>query len=352
MYMIMCMFSCTSAYVHDFFVRSCILLRYQLASQYSFFCLALALTNPAMSEEKEDLCLVSLPKIAKAAKEESTFEEFTEQVKTMVSDLPIYDPCITDMTFEDSALLERHLYYERNRMLNFLEAATQCFQVHRTRISRYIRSCEYSAVRSLESSTTVEGIFHPETHLKIFEAVLKHMYYQADETLKDLEDAIPEALLKNIDIWPAVPIDSMNESAKEEPPDDAEKTRQYSNIAQTKRRRVRESLRKARQRLTIEKGRFSTEWITMQELVFAYGLNRAHEEWQKTCFTTERKLIAGIPSAVTEAVAFAYWRNNDISVWQCHAKWKSAAKADLGLAVPDDEERQDLRRKLHRLLEA
>ena len=74
-----------------------------------FFCLALALTNPAMSEEKEDLCLVSLLTIEKAALEESTFEEFVEQVKTMVSDLPIFDPCITDMTFEDSALLERHL---------------------------------------------------------------------------------------------------------------------------------------------------------------------------------------------------------------------------------------------------
>ena len=274
-----------------------------------------------------------------------------EQVRTMVSDVPIYDACITTMTFEASALLERHLYYQRGRMCNFLEAATQCFQVQPRRIRRYLRSCESSAVRSLGSSTVINGIFHPETHSKIFEALLKQIYYQAPETLKDLEDAIPEALLKNTYTLPAVHTKSMNESWEEEPSDDAHKTKRGSDIAKTKGKRVSELILRAKQRLTIDRGRFSTEWITMQELVSAYGHKRARVEWQKTCFTTERKLIPEMPSAVTEAVAFAYWRNNDISIWQCHAKWKSAAKADLSSAVPDDGERLQLRRKLCLLLE-
>jgi hypothetical protein len=94
-------------------------------------------------------------------------------------------------------------------------------------------------------------------------------------------------------------------------------------------KRVKEQIKKTRQRLYRSNGNWAVAWILHEDLVSQHGKDKALDEWSGSCFTLELKdiVVDRQRQTLTKAEAFQAWLTAGRSWHDCDAAWRATRDA-------------------------
>ena len=283
-----------------------------------------------------DWCRDLVDRVEQIVNSEENMDEFTHCLKTLQNDFPMYKAQVNGLLSScqqhSPATLRVHLKSERMHLIDFLYEAGKCFNASRHKIRRYIISCEWAALKQ-DKEELISGIFSPERHADILEALAQHKFYNSDESLEHLRDTLPPAIFRKT-----------KRSAPKE---------QAGYIsAKQKRKRIAEKLKGAQQIVQWSKESRSCEayWTTSQELAAKHGERKALKLWRHYCFSGALKAIEEFEKPVTQAQAMAHWRNQKWSWEDCNWYWNTWPELNEPHLAVDVQSHKRMRRNLQEIL--
>ena len=216
-------------------------------------------------------------------------------------------------------------------MINFLYEPCSCFNVPRKKVRKYLKSCLHAALHR-DRSELISGIFSPETHADILEALLNYKHFKDDTCLALLRKSLPSALA-------------------DAPPSQRD-GKPYNTEAMRRRKIIKESLNNARQivRWNANENCHEVSWITKKELLAEHGEQKANKMWENRCFKGTYKKLSGFQHPVTEGQALASWMNMGWSWESARAWWQQGPLAHMPPLEVDESSRDRIQGKLQKLL--
>ncbi len=276
-----------------------------------------------------------LPRIAKRSRTPEAMPKKVPRRRTVRFEEGVVSPRPQYCRHKSQQTLGEYLRSERDNLTDLFCQACVFFKISRSRVKRYVRSCEGAALR-LEGDKEISGIFAPETQANILEALQWHRYINNDTSLEELRNKIPSVLF---------------EKAHGKMPEAGEQ-KSNNNNAKRKRKTISESLQKARQivKWNVEVDCWREEWVTKKQLVADFGEEKAEKMWLMWCFTGERKFISAFQEPVSHAQALAIWLNIGLSWEDSLVRWQQHPESSLSEQLVDDISRKRIRETLHYLI--
>ena len=124
-----------------------------------------------------------------------------------------------------------------------------------------------------------------------------------------------------------------------------------NNPARQARKRILESIKRARQRLVWceERAEWTSTFVTRAELNLDVDAKKAEATWNEYCFDLTCKEFSGFSEPVTKAEAFATWLNQHRSWNTCVGWWNEQKPSNAEPRKVDDLSRKRMKTRLQSL---